>query len=292
VRADPAVSAGHSRYMAPHLGRMRPLAGAAELLRATGRLGLNVVLATSAKDEELDFMLDALGACDAVNSVVSSGAMQHAKPAPDIVHKALAESATDPAHAVMVGDTVWDVKAAQQAGVPCIGLLSGGISECELRAAGAAETYRSPAGLLDDLVMSRIGRLADPAGQAWSAGRPLASWPGCPARLVTWLAAGQASCTQPPWARRRTACRLVIWRPHRSHVSPAACAACPAGSGGPAPGQPRAPAAAALGEPAGKPRPPGQYWLRCTARTRWPMPIAHLRSARLPGAPQQPALAA
>lgn len=136
--------------------------------------------------------------------------------------------------------------------------------------AGAAELLRA------------TGRLADPAGQAGSADRPLASWPGCPAGLATRLAAGQASCTQPPWARRRTACRLVIWRPHRSHVSPAACAACPAGSGGLAPGQPRAPAPAARGEPAGKPRPPGQYWLRCTARTRWPMPIANPRSARLP----------
>jgi HAD superfamily hydrolase (TIGR01509 family) len=162
-KPDPAVSAGHSRYMAPYLGRMRPLAGAADLLRATSQLGLNVVLATSAKDEELDAMLDALGPRDAIDSVVSSGAVKHAKPAPDIVHQALAESATDPAQAVMVGDTVWDVKAAQQAGVACIGLLCGGISESELRAAGAAETYRDPAGLLDELVVSAIGRLADPA---------------------------------------------------------------------------------------------------------------------------------
>jgi phosphoglycolate phosphatase-like HAD superfamily hydrolase len=162
-KPDPAVSAGHSRYMAPYLGRMRPLAGAADLLRATGRLGLNVVLATSAKDEELDAMLDALGARDAIDRVVSSGAVKHAKPAPDIVHQALADSATDPARAVMVGDTVWDMKAAQQAGVPCVGLLCGGISESELRAAGAAETYRDPAGLLEELVVSAIGRLADPA---------------------------------------------------------------------------------------------------------------------------------
>lgn len=52
----------HSRYFAPYLGRMRPLPGAADLLGATARLGLHVVLATSAKDEEIDLMLDALDA--------------------------------------------------------------------------------------------------------------------------------------------------------------------------------------------------------------------------------------
>ena len=39
--------------------------------------------------------------------------------------------------AVFTGDTVWDVRACQKAGVPCIGLLSGD----ELTAAGAAEVY-------------------------------------------------------------------------------------------------------------------------------------------------------
>jgi phosphoglycolate phosphatase-like HAD superfamily hydrolase len=157
-RPDPSVSAAHSRYIAPYLGRMRPLAGAAELLRATGRLDLNVVLATSAKDEELDLMLDALGARDAVDTVVSSGDVKQAKPDPEIVHKALEESGTDPARAVMVGDTVWDVLAAQRAGVPCIGLLSGGIGEEELRGAGAAETYPGPGALLEKLPDSPIGR--------------------------------------------------------------------------------------------------------------------------------------
>jgi phosphoglycolate phosphatase-like HAD superfamily hydrolase len=157
---DPSsVSAAHSRYIAPYLGRMRPLAGAADLLRSTGRLGLNVVLATSAKDEELDLMMDALGARDAVGTVVSSGDVKKAKPDPEIVRKALDESGTDPARAVMVGDTVWDVLAAQRAGLPCIGLLSGGISDAELRGAGAEETYPGPAALLEQLTDSAIGRV-------------------------------------------------------------------------------------------------------------------------------------
>lgn len=60
----------------------------------------------------------------------------------------------------MVGDTVWDAIAARRAGVPCIGLLSGGIEAQQLRDAGAAEIYRDAAALLEDLTASGIGRLA------------------------------------------------------------------------------------------------------------------------------------
>lgn len=59
----------------------------------------------------------------------------------------------------MVGDTVWDVIAAERAGIRCIGLLCGGIAAEQLRGAGAAEMYRDPAALLDDIDASPIGRL-------------------------------------------------------------------------------------------------------------------------------------
>ena len=161
---DPGASQAHSRYIAPYLGRMRALPGAPDLITEVSRLGLRVVLATSAKDEEVELMLDALGARDAVCAVVSSGAVKQAKPAPDIVREALRRSGTDRSRAVMVGDTVWDVLAAGRAGVPCIGLLSGGVSAADLREAGAAETYPDPAGLLDKLAASAIGPLMPGAG--------------------------------------------------------------------------------------------------------------------------------
>src|ERR1700733_8568991 len=126
-RPDARVIEAHSRYFAPYLGRMRPLPGAVDLLKATARLGLNVVLATSAKDEEVGLMLDALGARDAIGTVVSSGDVDQAKPEPDIVDRALQESGTDPDRAVMVGDAIWDMIAARRAGFPGIELHSGGI---------------------------------------------------------------------------------------------------------------------------------------------------------------------
>ncbi len=139
--ADDSVSAAHSRRFAPYLGQLRPLHGAQELLAATASLGLAVVLATSAKDEEVDLMLDALGARDSISVVVSSGDVPRAKPDPAIVLEALTRSGTSRDRAVMVGDTVWDVMAAERARVPCVGLLSGGISEAELSEAGAVRVY-------------------------------------------------------------------------------------------------------------------------------------------------------
>jgi HAD superfamily hydrolase (TIGR01493 family) len=159
-RPDPSVSPAHSRHYAPYLGRIRPLPGAADLLRATARLGLAVVLATSAKDDEVDLMTDALGAGAAVSTVVSSGDVDRPKPDPGIVRKTLDESDIDPGRAVMVGDTIWDVLAAERAGIGCIGLLCGGTAEAELQEAGAIEVYRDPAALLKDIHASPIGRLA------------------------------------------------------------------------------------------------------------------------------------
>lgn len=163
---DPSVIDAHSRHFAPYLGRMRPLPGAPDLLTASAGLGLHVVLATSAKDDEIELMLDALGARDAIGTVVSSGAVERAKPDPDIVERALSESGIDAACAVMVGDAVWDVIASGRAGIPCIGLLSGGIAEEQLRDAGAVEVYDDAAALLGNLRAGAIGRLgASSAGQ-------------------------------------------------------------------------------------------------------------------------------
>jgi HAD superfamily hydrolase (TIGR01493 family) len=160
-RPDPSVSAAHSRHYAPYLGRIRPLPGAADLLRATAGLGLDVVLATSAKDDEVDFMMAALGGRGMVSTVVSSGDVDQAKPDPGIVRKALDEAGIDAERAVMVGDAVWDVLAAERAGIRCIGLLCGGIAGEQLRSAGAAEVYSDPAALLGGLHASQIGRLGD-----------------------------------------------------------------------------------------------------------------------------------
>ena len=118
--------------------------GAADLLRACRKRGLRVILASSADEREFAALRTALDADDAVDDATSSADVQRSKPAPDLVRIALDKAGVPPEAAVFVGDTVWDVRASQAAGVPCIGLLSGGISRGELLDAGAVRRVVVP----------------------------------------------------------------------------------------------------------------------------------------------------
>ena len=156
---DEAVSTAHGALYGTYRARVKPLRGAADLLRACHDEGLTVVLASSADEPEFKALRAALDAEDAIDEATFSGEVDRSKPAPDLVHVALDKAGVPPDEAVFVGDTVWDVQACQKAGVRCVGFLCGGISRDELLAAGAAEIYDGPA----DLLARFPGRLLEPA---------------------------------------------------------------------------------------------------------------------------------
>lgn len=157
---DEQVATGHRHYYAPNLEQLAPFPAAADLLRAAARLGLEVILASSAEQEEVDALTAVLDAGDVVSVVTSSADADASKPAPDILDAALSQTGLAAADCVLVGDTVWDVEAATEAGMPCICLLSGGISAAELREAGAVEIYKNAAELLERIEDSLLGQLA------------------------------------------------------------------------------------------------------------------------------------
>ena len=157
---DADIRAAHSALYATYRSRLRPLPGAADLLRACKRQGLAVVLASSADEPEFNMLRAALDAEDAIDATTFSGDVEASKPAPDLVQVALDKAGVPAGEAVFTGDTVWDVQACQKAGVPCIGLLSGGISRDELTSAGAAEIYPGPGDLLASLGESLLARAA------------------------------------------------------------------------------------------------------------------------------------
>jgi HAD superfamily hydrolase (TIGR01509 family) len=154
---DGALSAAHDTLYSAYWCRLRPLPGAADLLRACQRHGLRVVLASSAGPREFEVMRSALDAEDAVDEATSSGDVEASKPAPDLVQVALERAGVAPGEAVFVGDTVWDVQGCQRAGVPCVGVLSGGISEAELLEAGAVRVFCDTAQMLDRFPGSLLG---------------------------------------------------------------------------------------------------------------------------------------
>jgi hypothetical protein len=95
--------------------------------------------------------------------VTSSADVDTAKPEPDIVSVALERAGVDVAHAVFVGDTVWDVEACKRAGVPTTAVLSGGVSRGELETAGAQTVYDNPRDLCEHLDSTRSGRWPRPS---------------------------------------------------------------------------------------------------------------------------------
>jgi HAD superfamily hydrolase (TIGR01549 family) len=125
------------------IGEVQPLEGARALLEGLhGEEGFEVVLASSAREEEVEHYLDLLGARELITAWTTSADVERTKPAPDLL-QAAREKANGDGPWLMIGDTVWDVQAARKAGVPTLAVLSGGFSEAELRDAGAAEVVES-----------------------------------------------------------------------------------------------------------------------------------------------------
>jgi HAD superfamily hydrolase (TIGR01549 family) len=120
---------------------VQPLAGARDLIEDLRRAGRRVVLASSAKPEEVDHYLELLDARGIVDDWTTSGDVEATKPEPDLVLAAIEKAGED--DAVMVGDSTWDCVAAKRAGIETVAVLTGGFSEQELLDAGAACVFDS-----------------------------------------------------------------------------------------------------------------------------------------------------
>jgi HAD superfamily hydrolase (TIGR01509 family) len=133
------------------IGEVRPMRDARRLIEDLHARGHRVLLASSAKEQELDHYLELLHARELVDGWTSSADVQATKPAPDIVQVALDRAGAAADEAVMVGDSPWDAEAAARAGVSTIAVMTGGFSEEELKDAGASAVYQSVAELRKDL---------------------------------------------------------------------------------------------------------------------------------------------
>jgi HAD superfamily hydrolase (TIGR01549 family) len=137
---DAVRDAEKERYM-ELVDEVRPLSGARELLVFLKERGHALVLASSAKEHEIDHYLDLLDARDLADAWTTSADVEATKPEPDLVHAALERIGGGPG--VLVGDSTWDCEAAERAGVPCVAVLTGGFSEQELLDAGAVAVFDS-----------------------------------------------------------------------------------------------------------------------------------------------------
>jgi HAD superfamily hydrolase (TIGR01509 family) len=135
---------------------VEPLHGARDLIVDLKNRGHAVILASSAKQKEVDHYLDLLDARDLVDDWTSSADVESTKPDPDLVEAALEKAGGG--EAVMVGDSTWDCEAAKRAGIETVAVLTGGFSEAELEEAGAVAVYQSIDELRESIGETPLGR--------------------------------------------------------------------------------------------------------------------------------------
>lgn len=138
-----------------YLPELKPTPGARELLERLDELGLRMVVATSAKKDELEGLLKVCGADEFIDDQTSSDDVENSKPDPDTVGSALKKGGFRPDEAYLLGDTPYDVAAARRAGVGTIAVRCGGWGDADL--AGATAIYNDPADLLARFDSSPLG---------------------------------------------------------------------------------------------------------------------------------------
>jgi len=142
------LSNAHAAAFVRMAGSVWPLPGARELLAYLDSERMPWAIATSGRMETAAHNLSALGVDPARVPVVTRDQVRHAKPDPDLFLTAAERLGVDIRHALVLGDSIWDMIAAQRARALGVGLLSGGYGEDELARAGAFRVYADPADLL------------------------------------------------------------------------------------------------------------------------------------------------
>jgi phosphoglycolate phosphatase-like HAD superfamily hydrolase len=128
------------RYRAVFLRLAAPFAGVRELVEGLKTWGVAVGIATTCKPDELAAYDERLQVRPLADAIVCGDTVKHGKPDPTLLCDCLtALGVSDSSAAIAVGDTPFDAMAAQDAGVRCVGVLTGGFTRESLKAAGCDE---------------------------------------------------------------------------------------------------------------------------------------------------------
>jgi HAD superfamily hydrolase (TIGR01549 family) len=140
----------HAEAYAKLVSQVRPLPGAVELLECLAQAQVPFAIATSGTIASARPVLDLLSLKPST-PVITRDQVRHAKPDPDLFLAAAERLGVSIHNSVVVGDSVWDLLAAQRARALGVGLASGGYGQDELERAGAYRTYEDPLDLMNHL---------------------------------------------------------------------------------------------------------------------------------------------
>jgi HAD superfamily hydrolase (TIGR01549 family) len=141
-----------------YLPRVKGFPQVRELFKRVLEDGKKIVLASSAKKDELEVYKKAAGIEDLIRAETSADDADRSKPHPDIFEEAVKRLLVRPEEAIVIGDTPYDAEAAAKAGLRTVGLLCGGWGEEDLRNAGCIAIYKDPAHLLTAYDQSPLAR--------------------------------------------------------------------------------------------------------------------------------------
>ena len=150
------MSETRSALFRKELPSLKPTRGARDLLVLLRDEGFELVVATSAQESEVTALLEQVGVADLIEHAASKGDADNSKPDPDIIQAALAKARRFPGHSVLIGDTPYDIEAADRAGVRTIALRCGGWWADDALG-GAIGVYDTPAELVRAYASSPLG---------------------------------------------------------------------------------------------------------------------------------------
>ncbi|NDV87312.1 HAD-IA family hydrolase [Aurantimonas aggregata] len=127
---------------------VRPLPGAIDLLAALSDAGIKWAIATSGRMETAQYNLERLGVDPDKVPVITRDLVKYAKPDPDLFIAAAERLGVPIEGSIVIGDSIWDMLAAQRCRALGVGLLCGGYGTDELERAGACRVYEDPADML------------------------------------------------------------------------------------------------------------------------------------------------
>lgn len=136
-------------FLKDFLPKVRPFPKVRELFQRLRKDGRHIALASSAKAEELKHYVKLLRIDGLFEEATSKDEVDKSKPHPDIFTVALERlGKPDVNSTIVVGDTPYDALAAGKLSLPTVGVLCGGFSPDDLRAAGCRVLLKDPAELL------------------------------------------------------------------------------------------------------------------------------------------------
>lgn len=145
------LSQRHAAAFKARINTIRPLPGAELLLRHLTGCGIPWAIATSGLMETALPLIEKLGLPVDQMTIVTRDQVAFAKPNPDLFIEAARRLYRPTADCFVVGDSIWDLLAAQRAAALGVGMLSGGYGEEELVRAGAFRIFAEPNSLLNGL---------------------------------------------------------------------------------------------------------------------------------------------